>query len=349
MKGRSTRASALSRAFLAGLVCMPPGSRADAGVTIYGLLDATLRYATHAGAGGSHLSTLGDGAFTGSRLGLRGAEDLGGGLKAFVSIEQGLDPSTGTLMQVTSSANYGQAAAPAGRAFGREALVGLSAGTMGKLTLGRQYTLANEYSSRFQPNANPNQEVLALLVGHQLVRQDNMVKLAVDAGAFSASLSRTLGEGSSGASWAVAGAYKAGAVDMAAYAAAMDSAGRSETRRILGLGAAIALTQGLKAYVGVMRRRDRVSGQANGVWVAALSCAAGSFVYTLSGGEDRQRRVSQGSRQLGWLHVDYLLSKRTDIYGVMDANRVTGTYPLPPFMTRRGLQRGAELGLRHRF
>lgn len=349
MKSRPIRASALSQTLLAGLVCVPLWSRADPDVTIYGLLDTTLRHATHAGAGGGQLSSMGDGAFTGSRLGLRGADDLGGGLKALFSIEQGLDPSAGTLMQVTPSAGYGQSAAPGGRAFGREALVGLSAGNVGRLTLGRQYTLANEYSSRFQPNANPNQEVLALLVGHQLVRQDNMVKVAVDVGSFSASVSKTLAEGTNGASWAVAGAYKVGALDMAAYAAAMDSAGRSETRRIKGLGAAIELTQGMKAYAGILRRRDRVSGQANDVWVAALSYAAGSFVYTLSCGEDRQRRVSQGSRQLGWLHVDYLFSKRTDVYAVIDANRIAGAYPLPSFMTRRGLQRGAELGMRHRF
>ncbi len=349
MKGRSMRASALSQALVAGLVCMPLCSRAEPSATIYGLLDTTLRLATHAGAGGGHLSSMGDGAFTGSRLGLRGAEDLGDGLKAFFSIEQGLDPSSGTLMQVTSSPNYGQAAAPAGRAFGREALVGLSAGQVSKLMLGRQYTLANEYSSRFQPNANPNQEVLALLAGHQLVRQDNMVKVAVDVGPFSAGVSKTLGEGSNGASWAVAGAYKAGAVELATYATAMDSAGRSETRRVHGLGAAFDLTEGLRAHMGTIRRRDRVSGQANDVWVAALSYAARSFVYTLSGGEDRQRRFLEGSRQLGWLHVDYLLSKRTDVYAVVDANRITGAYPLPSFMTQRGLQRGAELGVRHRF
>ncbi|RZL36012.1 MAG: porin [Rubrivivax sp.] len=343
------RLSMLGRALIAGLCSLPLGTRAEPGVTIYGLLDTTLRYATHAGAGGRPLTGMNDGAFTGSRLGLRGSEDLGGGLTTFFSLEQGLDPSSGALMQVTSSANYGQAAAPAGRAFGREALVGLSAGAIATLTLGRQYTLANAYSSRFQPNANPNQEVLALLVGHQLVRQDNMVKVAVDAGAFSASISSTQGEGTNGASWAVAGAYKADALDLAAYAAVTDSAGRAETRRIQGFGAAVELMQGLKAYLGAMRRRDRVSGQANDVWVAAVSYAVGSFVYTLSGGEDRQRRVTQGRRQLGWLHVDHLLSKRTDVYAVIDANRITGAYPLPSFMTRRGLQRGAQLGVRHRF
>jgi len=341
--------STLRQMLVAGMFCVPFWSRAEPSLSIYGLLDTTVRYATHAGAGGGHLSGMNDGAFTGSRLGLRGTEDLGGGLKAIFSLEQGLDPSSGKLMQVAASANYGQSAAPAGRAFGREALVGLSAGSAGTLTFGRQYTLANVFSSRFQPNANPNQEVLALLVGHQLIRQDNMVKYAVDLGGFSASVSKTLGEGMTGSSWALAGAYKFGAMNVAAYASAIDNVDKSETRRIHGFGAAFELTAGLKAYIGTMRRDDRVSAQTNDVWVGALTYAAGSFIYTFSGGEDRQRRVSEGTRQLGWLHVDYLLSRRTDVYAVVDANRISGAYPLPAFMTRRGLQRGAELGLRHRF
>ena len=136
MNRLATRHSTLGRALAASLFCLPLCSRAESGVTIYGLLDTTVRTATHAGAGGRHLSGMNDGAFTGSRLGLRGTEDLGDGLQAFFSLEQGLDPSSGTLTQATASSNYGQSAAPAGRAFGREALVGLSAGAAGTLTLG---------------------------------------------------------------------------------------------------------------------------------------------------------------------------------------------------------------------
>ncbi|MCE4556555.1 porin [Pelomonas sp. P8] len=330
-------------------LCAPPASRAEPSVSVYGLLDTTLRHATHADAGGSSLFSMNDGAFTGSRLGFRGTEDLSSGMKAFFSIEQGLDPSAGTLMQVTAAANYGQTAAPAGRAFGREALVGLNAGSAGTLTIGRQYTLANVYSGRFQPNANPNQEVLALLVGHQLIRQDNMVQYTVDAGPVSASVSATLGEGMNGASWAFAVAYKADGVDAAAYSSSMHNVDNSETRRVLGTGAAFKLASGWKAYLGTMKRRDSLSRQTNTVWVGALAYSAGSFVYTLSAGEDRQRRVAAGSRQLAWLHVDYLLSKRTDLYVVLDANRITGAYPLTAFMTHRGQQHGAALGVRHRF
>lgn len=228
---------------VAAVLSVAPLPRAGASVTVYGLLDTTLRHAINAGAGGRRLLSVNDGAFTGSRLGSRGTEDLDGGMKTFFSLERGLEPSAGTLMQATATPNGGQSAAPAGRAFGREALIGLSAGRAGTLTVGRQCTLANAYSSRFQPHANPNQEVLALLVGHQGVRQNNMVKYTVDAGPVSAGINTTLGEGTNGSSWAVAGAVQGNGPDVAAYASSMVNVETAETRRVLGLGATFEIAR----------------------------------------------------------------------------------------------------------
>ncbi|MGH8459719.1 MAG: porin, partial [Nevskiales bacterium] len=66
------------------------------------------------------------GGINGSRWGLRGSEDLGGGLKANFQFESGFDISTGRSLQ-------------GGALFGRQAYVGLSGG-FGAVTLGRQYT-----------------------------------------------------------------------------------------------------------------------------------------------------------------------------------------------------------------
>jgi predicted porin len=62
-----------------------------------------------------------------SRWGLRGSEDLGGGLRAVFTLESGFGPDTGASGQ-------------GGRLFGRQALVGLSGG-WGTVSLGRQYTM----------------------------------------------------------------------------------------------------------------------------------------------------------------------------------------------------------------
>ncbi|WP_324251889.1 porin, partial [Paraburkholderia gardini] len=59
------------------LTCMPR-------VTLYGLIDAGISYVNNARSGTSHDSLVkyDDGVASGSRWGLRGTEDLGGGLKA---------------------------------------------------------------------------------------------------------------------------------------------------------------------------------------------------------------------------------------------------------------------------
>lgn len=97
-------------------------------VTLYGTLDSGVEYLTNIGANGDN--TLRVPSNTGtqpSRWGLRGVEDLGGGLKAQFVLESGIALDTGVLGQ-------------GGRFFGREAHVGLS-GNWGTLFLGRQYTM----------------------------------------------------------------------------------------------------------------------------------------------------------------------------------------------------------------
>ena len=101
---------------------------AQAQPVIYGIVDAAVEHVTKVGASGAGLTRMpGITATVPSRFGLRGSEDLGDGLRAVFTIEQGFAPDMGTLNQ-------------GGRAWGRQAFVGL-AGNWGSLTLGRQYTM----------------------------------------------------------------------------------------------------------------------------------------------------------------------------------------------------------------
>ena len=103
-------------------------AHAQTSVTLYGTLDTSITYVNHAN-GNKNLWSLGNSSYgnlSGSRWGLKGAEDLGGGLKAIFQLESGFNPSTGALGQ-------------GGRLFGRQAYVGLTAAQYGALTLGRQY------------------------------------------------------------------------------------------------------------------------------------------------------------------------------------------------------------------
>lgn len=111
---------------LLSLLCataIAPGiALAQSSVTIYGVADAGLVVEN----GNGHHTNLSSGVASGSRLGFRGKEDLGGGLAANFVLESGFNIDTGTSGQ-------------GGLLFGRQAYVGLS-GSAGAVTLGRQYS-----------------------------------------------------------------------------------------------------------------------------------------------------------------------------------------------------------------
>jgi len=104
-------------------------AQAQTNVTMYGLLDAAVDYNTNVDTAGHSrvwMPSLGGGMFP-SRIGFKGSEDLGGGLKAIFTLETGIFVDSGSVGQ-------------GNRLFGRQAWVGL-AGNWGQLTLGRNYNM----------------------------------------------------------------------------------------------------------------------------------------------------------------------------------------------------------------
>lgn len=100
-------------------------AHAQSSVTLYGIIDESVTF-LHNQGGKNQWATLA-GNLQGSRWGLKGSEDLGGGMKAIFQLENGFDPNNGRLGQ-------------GGREFGRQAYVGVTHGGFGTVTLGRQYT-----------------------------------------------------------------------------------------------------------------------------------------------------------------------------------------------------------------
>lgn len=92
-------------------------------VTLYGVVDASIAYIDNGTAGHSFNQVSGD-AY-GSRWGLRGTEDLGGGLRANFWLESGFLINTGTATTTGG--------------FSRKSLVGLSSDSWGRIDLGRDY------------------------------------------------------------------------------------------------------------------------------------------------------------------------------------------------------------------
>lgn len=110
-------------------------AHAQSSVTLYGIVDAGIAYTNN--VNGKHNFFATSGNLSGSRWGLRGTEDLGGGLKAVFVLESGFNVFNGTLGQ-------------GGDAFGRQAYVGLSSGRFGTITLGRQYDSVVDYTGPFE-------------------------------------------------------------------------------------------------------------------------------------------------------------------------------------------------------
>ena len=101
-------------------------------VTVFGVVDAAVNRASASGA--SSLTRMVEGGNSNSRFGVRGTEDLGGGLKAGFWLENGSSPDTG-VAAATSSNNIDSVA---NALFGRRSTVSLLGG-WGELRAGRDF------------------------------------------------------------------------------------------------------------------------------------------------------------------------------------------------------------------
>ncbi|WP_157268965.1 porin [Azohydromonas aeria] len=167
----------------AALAACAGTASAQAGVSVFGLVDAYVESARISGQ--PTVNRVSSGGSAASRWGLRGSEDLGGGLAASFVIENGFAPDTGTALQ-------------GGRLFGRQAWVGLASATAGEIRLGRQYAPLH-YSmqssdidafSAFSP-------VFAMYLSNgEQSRQDNQLSWwSPKLGGFSGAVSVAAGEG----------------------------------------------------------------------------------------------------------------------------------------------------------
>lgn len=186
----------------------------DSSVTLYGVLDESIANISHslnfdsnyAAANnpgvtkGTHSATgLLNGGLTPDRFGLRGSEDLGGGLHAVFTLESSFNPSTGALSNGPASLaangstgpNYSNDSSLAGQLFARGAFVGLTSTSWGSILFGRQQSFFGEYLSTVDP-LQGSQAFSALGASSSYVgggftedaRTDNAVKYSIPVGDF---------------------------------------------------------------------------------------------------------------------------------------------------------------------
>jgi predicted porin len=136
---------------------------AQSNVTIYGMIDMAVVRESGGVAGSTTKVT--SGTTGGSRLGFKGSEDLGNGLKALFLLESGFQGDTGAMGQ-------------GGLLFGRQVYVGLQGG-FGTVLVGRQYTphyLVQVFADPFGSGWVGDTKNLLGTTGNSFSRMDNTVK-----------------------------------------------------------------------------------------------------------------------------------------------------------------------------
>jgi GBP family porin len=142
---RDMKTSTIAAAALLASTAAVQAQTSTSSVTLYGLVDINIsQYKAGDKAGGQSITKMNDGVvngLNGSRWGIRVNEDLGGGLRASVVLEAGLNADNGTLGQ-------------GGLAFGRQAFIALGSASAGELRLGRQYILEDSVMGLTNPFGN---------------------------------------------------------------------------------------------------------------------------------------------------------------------------------------------------
>ena len=97
---------------------------AQSSVTIYGIVDASIVSMDNGATTNGRTTRMDSGRDSASRIGFKGVEDLGNGLKATFLLESGFAADTGALASANSL-------------FNRLSYVGLESNSWGGLRLGR--------------------------------------------------------------------------------------------------------------------------------------------------------------------------------------------------------------------
>lgn len=190
---------------------------AQSSVTLYGLVDTDIRYATHVDKAGDSIIGMGTGGLSESRFGLKGVEDLGQGWSTVFRIENRFFANSGQLDPTDP--------------FWDTAFVGLRSTKWGELTLGRQTntltdTITQAYASNpWVPYANVFHPEMIMTGGD---RTSNLAKYVMRVGDLfgeaSYAFGGVAGHTSYGSQTAVGAGWFPGALRVAAgYSVTRDS------------------------------------------------------------------------------------------------------------------------------
>lgn len=301
---------------LAALGLVGASAFAQSNVTLYGNVDLGLL------TGNNNIENqVYNGGISPSIWGLKGSEDLGGGLKAFFNLESHFSADTG---------------AQVGGMFRRQANLGISSASLGTLTLGNMYSPAVlafaatdprglrenfsglypwAYNSGVLVGGSSNSDVGVFM--HNAVAYSNTLgPVGVSA---SYSLSEKDAAATTGGAVTALGLTYSDAVSLSAAYQAADHPGGQQASKMFSVGA--GYTMGAftaKANYLSATNKDTAGVKTSDVGVLGLgvdwkTSSANTVTAAFYRGKDDQ--VSNSSTSTLILANEYALSKRTTVYG----------------------------------
>jgi len=364
---------------LAALAAVGAAS-AQSSVTLYGVVDVNVAYNN---TNAASLTSMGSGGLNGSRWGMRGTEDLGGGLSGIFRLESGFNTDNGTMGQ-------------GGRLFGRHATVGLQGG-FGSVRLGRTLTPIGVLGDESATLGSKGLDLLSV-AGMRAVttfyRTDNAITFdSANLGGLTFSAQYTLGLGQTTAAadqertdranrgYGFNVIYKGGpfqaglgfqnfdpVVTTSAVGVTPVTTGRGADER--SLLANLGFNFGVAAVKGVFSRDDINTAEDPTFLGLEASVPLGAFTFSAGVGRVNNYNGTDGAdAKLATLQGVYNLSKRTALYtfythvdndGTARANfsgsrvtaRTTGTGAVAStafIPSEGGRARALQVGVRHSF
>lgn len=342
-----------------GIAALSVTAHAQTNVQLYGLVDAGIEYVNKVRVGGVGSATesvvrVQSGSAQSSRFGLRGREDLGGGLSAVLALESGIAIDTGTLSQ-------------GGRLFGRHAYVGLNHKTLGEVQLGRETTTVYDYGVQYDPVTASRYSAVVFDAAY-VGRADNAIKYVGKFGGLNIGTQYSAGYDSliSGGS-EVPGAPRVGkemgvhmsyAFGGAQFGVVYDRqngvtvATQLNTIERMAVGGFydMAPVKLFASYQRLTSETPVTSRDTDLYWIGAQYNSGGPFTLTGSLYFNNPDGSANRSNMLTFL-ASYALSKRTDLYSEIAfmTNQDAAMMGMGGAVNPGDRQGGAIVGIRHRF
>ncbi len=328
---------------------------AQSSVTLFGVIDADVKYVK---TGGLAVKKLDSSGLNTSRFGVRGTEDLGGGLKAGFWLESEINTDTGVA-----------GAASGGAFWARRATVSLT-GDFGEVRLGRNKTVSRLHLEDFDPTAFTGLGSVSAVYsnlgsgnGTSYGRADNLVSYSLPAnlGGFYGGADVSAGEGTgTNKGQSVRLGYKAGPLHVSGAYASTSNAADTSKFKLTSIGGAydFGIFRPSLSYTETKfqsRKQQIVTASVTAplgqgqLWASYTDAKANAAAETTVTGY-----TAIGDAKLFAAGYIYNLSKRTALYTTFSQLKNSGAARFAvagaPAATANGLKStGYDVGIRHSF